>query len=142
MVGLGKQDPGEVVNESEVLDWERPATRDHDGLTVRTWTFLHAEYGPCVGPDSLSLVGRPHPTSTWKRSRLRLLGHIDGQGSFLELAEVSASANEKVTLKRTLTRKRVDGVLRHDTEKLNEVMCGVVSKRENLLIVTSQSAES
>lgn len=43
MVGLSKQNPGGAASESEVLDWERPATRGHDGLTVSTWTFLHAE---------------------------------------------------------------------------------------------------
>jgi len=44
MVGLGKQHPaGAAASEPEVLDWEKPATRGHDGLTVLTWTFLHAE---------------------------------------------------------------------------------------------------
>ena len=42
-MGLGKQNPGEVANELGALDWERPATRGHDGLTVSTQKFLRAE---------------------------------------------------------------------------------------------------
>lgn len=106
-----------MVNEED-LDWAKPATRDHDGLTVKTWTFLRAEHGPfVVGPDFLSLVGRPHPTSTRKRRQLLILCYIGGQGSFLELVESSASANEKVGFKTALTR--VDRVQRHERERLN-----------------------
>jgi hypothetical protein len=34
MVGLGKLNPGEAVSGLGALDWERPATRGHDGRTA------------------------------------------------------------------------------------------------------------
>ena len=36
MASLGKQHPGEAVNELATLDWERLATRGHDDPTVST----------------------------------------------------------------------------------------------------------
>jgi len=57
MMGLGKQNPGEAANGLGALDWERPATRGHDGPTVSTWTFLHAGWDPCIWAGPRVLVG-------------------------------------------------------------------------------------
>ena len=62
--GLVEQNPGDAVNELEALDWERPAKRDHDGLTASIRMFLHAKWGPYVGIDCRILVGWLHPAST------------------------------------------------------------------------------
>lgn len=75
MVGLSKQDPGQAVNELEALDWERRVTRDHGGLSVSTWTFLHEEWGLHIGIGLPTLVGQPHPAATWKRNLLRWSDH-------------------------------------------------------------------
>lgn len=110
------------MNELGALGWERMVRRGHDDLTASTRRFQHAEDDAHIGVGCRILGGWPHPTSTWKRSRLRWLDHIGGQGLSLELFGLSASTGERVALKRKLTRRRVVSVLSHDTQMVSK--CG------------------
>lgn len=72
MVDSGKENPGGAASELGALDWERPATGDHDGSIASTWSFPQ-----CVWTDYQTLAQWLHPTSMKKRSRLWWSGHID-----------------------------------------------------------------